>query len=359
MHLPSMANVAARAGVSKNTVSLCLRNSPQIPRATRDRIRRLADEMGYRKNAGMAELMSKLRTGQIRNFQATLGLLNAHVLPDAFKSHPTVPTYVEGCRRRAEQQGYALDEFWLHDPALDGARLNRILRNRGIRGLVVVGLMDGNRLPERFQATWENFPASVTGVRTCNPALSFACTDHHALVLRAMENLLRLGYRRPALVIDPKVERVVEGRFTAGYLIAQRNLPDLAPVAPFYLTPEVRRDPGLFHHWLRAERPDAVLTLYSVVRRWVENAGLRVPRDIGLVQLEWRRNQSEWAGMDQHNDITGEAAVEMVIHMIHQDERGIPAYPRATLIGNTWVDGSTVRVQRPGRPAPRPRAIAA
>ena len=29
--------------------------------------------------------------------------------------------------------------------------------------------------------------------------------------------------------------------------------------------------------------------------------------------------------------------------MIHQGERGVPVAPRATLIGSTWVDGSTVR----------------
>ena len=46
--------------------------------------------------------------------------------------------------------GYSLDEFWLHDKNLDGNRLNKILRTRNIRGVIVVGLMKENRLPDRF-----------------------------------------------------------------------------------------------------------------------------------------------------------------------------------------------------------------
>ncbi len=47
--------------------------------------------------------------------------------------------------------------------------------------------------------------------------------------------------------------------------------------------------------------------------------------------------------MDQHNDIVGEAAVEMLIGMIHRGESGIPLFPRATLLGSNWVNGTTVR----------------
>jgi LacI family transcriptional regulator len=58
--------------------------------------------------------------------------------------------------------------------------------------------------------------------------------------------------------------------------------------------------------------------------------------------LEWRADSPDWAGMNQHNDVVGEAAVEMVIGMIHNNE-GIPDFPRATLVGSTWVNGKTVR----------------
>jgi len=204
-----MQDVAKVAGVSKNTVSLALRNSPEIPPTTRKRITLVAKRMGYRKNPTVAHLMTQLRRDALEGYKATLALINAHHQKNAFSRHPTIPSYVEGCRRRAHYSGYSLDEFWLHEEGLDGEKLDRIFRTRNIRGVIVTGLMKDNHLPERFLTVWEKYPSVVTGVRTREPALPFACTDHHMLAMRAVENALRLGYRRPALVLDGTIDRLV------------------------------------------------------------------------------------------------------------------------------------------------------
>ncbi len=141
-----MAEIARLAGVSKNTVSLALRHDRQIPGDTRDRIASIAASIGYTKNATVARLMAELRRGRSPRFQSSLALLNAHADRHAFRTHPTIPTYVQGCRHRAKELGYCFDEFWLHDPDLDGVRLNKILHARGIAGVIVVGLMRDNRL---------------------------------------------------------------------------------------------------------------------------------------------------------------------------------------------------------------------
>lgn len=338
----SMLDIARAAGVSKNTVSLALRNSPEIPPRTQRRIASLANRMGYRKNPTVAHLMAQLRKNGPGGYRATLALLNANEDRNAFRDHPTIPSYVEGCRRRAGQGGYVLDEFWLHDPDLDGGKLNRILRSRNIRGVIVVGLMNDNHLPERFLTTWKKYPCVVTGVRTRDPALPFACTDHHMLSMRAVENALLLGYRRPGLVLDSVIDRLVEHRFTSGFLTAQRVLPAADRISPFYAVSEARKDPSVFRRWLEAGNPDVILTLYHAVHRWIGGMNLSVPRDIGLIQLERRADHPDWAGMNQHNDIVGEAAVEMLLGMIHNGETGIPPFPRATMIGSSWTGGSTV-----------------
>jgi LacI family transcriptional regulator len=134
--------------------------------------------------------------------------------------------------------------------------------------------------------------------------------------------------------------------------MAQRALPATRRLTSFYRTTEASRNPALFRSWYLRQKPDVILSLYHVVRQWLEDMGLAAPRDIGLIQLERRPDHPDWAGMDQHNDIVGEAAVEMVIGMIHKGECGVPIYPRATLIGSTWVDGATVKggngVVKPG-----------
>lgn len=144
-------------------------------------------------------------------------------------------------------------------------------------------------------------------------------------------------------MLDKRIDQLVEGRFSAGYLTGQSTLPTRQRLRPFYKVDASKPTPQLFKKWLAKEQPDVIFTLYNVVRTWLEDLGYHVPDDIGLVQLEWRKDRPNWAGMDQHNDRSGEAAVDMVISMIHGNENGVPSSPRATLIGGSWVDGDTVR----------------
>ncbi len=342
----TMSDIGREAGVSKNTVSLALRNDPQIPETTRERIQQIAHRMGYQRNPVVAHLMAQLRSEQLGGVHASLALINASEDRKAFSNHPTIPVYVEGCKRRAQHMGYNLDTFWLHDPELNGTRLNRILKARGIRGIVLVGLMKSNRLPDRFAETWQTYPCVVTGVRTRKPSLPFACTDHHIIVLRAFEQAVELGYKRPGLVLDSTIDQLVEGRFTAGYITGQNSLPAKQRLSPFHNVTEAKEKPLLFKKWLEKEKPDVIFTLYNVVKTWLHEFGYKVPDDVGLIQLEWRADRPEWAGMNQHNDRSGEAAIDMLISMIHSGENSAPPFPRASLIGGTWIDGKTVRSQK-------------
>lgn len=339
----TLTTIARETGVSKNTVSLALRHDPQIPPATRERILRVAQRLGYVRNPVVAELMSELRRRGRGDYRRTLALVNANADRQAFARHPTLPTYVAGCRRRAAFHGYRLDEFWLHDPELYGERLHRILHARGIRGIVLVGLMHDNHLPARFASLWPRHPCVATGARTRSPTLSYCCVDHHALVLEAVEQALKLGYRRPALVVDAVIDRLVDGRFGAGMWAGQTSLPPEDRSEAFTRVEEARTDPSLFRDWFEKNRPDVILTLYTRVRTWLEAMGRRVPRDVGLIQLELRPDTPDWAGMDQHNDLTGEAAVDMLVELVHRQETGVPDFPRATLMGPSWVPGATVR----------------
>jgi LacI family transcriptional regulator len=252
---------------------------------------------------------------------------------------------VQGCERRAERLGYSFDYFWLHDPKLRADSWLRVLRTRAIKGLILVGMMDQNQLPPHLLPVWENFPCVVTGVRTRDPALSFSCVDHHDLVIQAFERALALGYQRPALVVEERIDRLVEWRFTGAMLTAQQALPQARRLPAFTRIDRARINPDLFHHWFDRHQPDVLLSLYNIVFPWLKDRGLRVPKDVGVIQLEWRASHAEISGMNQHNETVGEAAVDMVVGQIHRNEAGIPDFPRATLIGASWVDGESVRPQ--------------
>lgn len=342
MNNVSMQDIARVTGVSKNSVSIALSDKKGLSPATRKRVREVAARLGYQKNPTVAHLMAQLSKSRTVTWKAKLALINANRDPRAFSAHPTIPIYVAGCEQRARRLGYSFDRFWLHDSSLNADAWERILRTRGIVGILIVGLMDSNLLPAHLAALWEKFPTVVTGVRTRNPALSFSCVDHHHVALSAFERALALGYRRPGLVIDDVIDKLVERRFSAGFLTGQRQLARPQRVPIFDKMAPAKNQLGAFESWLNRSKPDVIFTLYNVVFDWLALLGRNVPRDVGVIQLEWRAATPEIAGMNQHNHQTGAAAVDMVVSQIHHNEAGSQEFPRATLIGATWVNGKTV-----------------
>jgi LacI family transcriptional regulator len=338
--------IADRLGYSKNTISLALRNNPQIPEATRNKIKAMAEEMGYQSNAVVSHLMAQLRSSQTPRFQAKLALVNANQDRNAFKNHPTIPNYVIGCEKRAKQRGYSFDRFWLHDPQLSADGFIRILKTRNIRGIIIVGLMSTNQLPVAFRKVWEEFPIAITGVQTRQPTLSYCCVDHFDLTQRAFQKALDLGYKRPGLVLDEVIDQLVENRFSAGYFARQRRLAASQQIPPFFEWETVKENRASFKQWYDAYKPDVLLILYNTIIKWIEEIGLNIPQDVGVIQLEWREasesRPENIAGMDQHNTVAGEAVVDMVINQIHNNESGIPQFPLSTLVGSSWIDGQSV-----------------
>jgi LacI family transcriptional regulator len=137
-------------------------------------------------------------------------------------------------------------------------------------------------------------------------------------------------------------------------LTAQQALPASRRLPAFTQLDRARTDRDLFHRWFDQHKPDVLLSLYNILFPWLKERSLRVPQDVGIIQLEWRESHADISGMNQHNDAVGEAAVDMVVGQIHRNETGIPAFPRATLIGASWVEGQSVRVQnRPTESPPR------
>jgi DNA-binding LacI/PurR family transcriptional regulator len=68
---PSMADVAARAGVSHQTVSRVLNDSPLVREETRARVQTAIEDLGYRRNQA-ARLLRTNRSGRI-------GMISAHL----------------------------------------------------------------------------------------------------------------------------------------------------------------------------------------------------------------------------------------------------------------------------------------
>src|SRR3954466_14414771 len=86
-----MADVADRAGVSRALVSIVFRNQPGASQETRERVLRVADEIGYRPDSA-ARLLARGRS-------RTLGVM--------FTGHqPSPSALIGGISPEAERLGY-------------------------------------------------------------------------------------------------------------------------------------------------------------------------------------------------------------------------------------------------------------
>lgn len=342
MRRVTLRSIAARIGCSKNTVSLALRGNREIPEETRERIRRVAEELGYRPDALFSQLMAQLRLGQSPRFQAKLALANAHWDQDALRNHPTIPTCVTGCEKRATRLGYSFDNFWLRDPELTASRWIRILNARGIKGIILVGMTEQNQLPKEMQPVWDRFPTVAAGMRPRGAALSFSGVDHFQLTTAALEKAVELGYERPALVFDDGIDRLVDRRFSSAMAAGQARLAERNRIPAFAAGQGNPTDLRAFYSWYNRHKPDVIFTLRTDVIHWLERLNVTVPRDLGIIQLEWQAGHPEIAGMNQHHEAAGEAAVDLLVEQLHASAQSGSRAVRSMLISASWNEGASV-----------------
>ena len=68
---PTLADVAARAGVSVPLVSIVMRDAPGASAVTRERVRRIAEELGYRPALADAARDQSVQSSQSTDEKAT------------------------------------------------------------------------------------------------------------------------------------------------------------------------------------------------------------------------------------------------------------------------------------------------
>lgn len=335
-----MSDVARRAGVHPATVSRALRGDPRISPAQRERIRALAGELGYRINPLVAALMATRRQ-RSSAFKATLGYVTKYPPERAAWFVREFGALLEGVRQRCVSQGYHIEEFNLHSPDLTARRATEILRSRGIQGLIVAPL---HSVHEPVELDWEQF-CTVTIGYSLHVALSRVAHSHFAGMSLAARRCRERGYRRLGLALQRRVHEKVEKRWVAAALLDQSEQPAADRVPPLLVD---EWNEAEFVRWFERHRPQVILGVnLSEIPRWLRKLGRRVPADVGIVTLDWRDAERGLAGVAQDYPDLGSHAVDLVLGMLHRNERGLPASPVTVLLEGRWVDGRSLPAVAP------------
>jgi len=355
----SLDHIAKLAGVHKATVSRALRNHPAIPLTTRERIKEIAKQQGYKPNPIVSMYQAQARSSRPARMQAAFAWISDYSDPAAWEIYPWLKGYLQGARRRSEERGYRLELVQAHsqgEGAADEAyELQRNLRGRGIFGVVLPLMLQSQLIDQEWAESAVavignahlSKPDGVEGLKTSFYPRGFeiAERDIYFNTRLALTRLRELGYERIGMIYSEYMDAEANGSARAAYLAEPPRAG--RPSLPILLIERFKEGrPRIFEEWLEKEKPDVLLCVNPMVRDWLVELGLRVPEDIGLANLNLVSDTAGWAGITEHHEDIGAAAIDLLIGQLSRNEIGSPRHPRKILVPGSWQDGATLRLPR-------------
>jgi LacI family transcriptional regulator len=335
---PTTRSLARQLRLSVATVSEALRDSPRVKPATKERVRRLAQRLGYSVNPLLGAALSAVRRSRHLDYRGTLALVDE--AEDGNKElmlfHREIAA---GATERAQSLGFNTELFWVGPvlPAVSVSRLSSMLFARGIGGVV---LLPFNVSQDFSSFDFGRFAAVQMDHCLIQPRLHTVVPDHYVSMIHALERLTKLGYKRIGLCLERRKDERLLSKWSAGFLSFWRSFTRDSGIAPL-IAPQLTQE--LFVPWFREHKPDLVMAHRQQVVEWMKSIGMRVPEDVGYFILNHTERLAPCAGLDLQPRRMGYAAVETVVGMMHRYEHGVPAFPQTITLEASWIEGPTLR----------------
>lgn len=339
-HFPrvTLRDIAKALGVSHGTVSRALHDNPCISLVRRKEIRKIAHRLGYHPNPMAAALGQRRSASKKRSISAEIAWVNYWANPADLCQLREFGLYWKGAFEVAEECGYRLEEFAGHD-RLSGLRLEKILRSRNIRGILIPPHPPRDIPSDWNKIRWEKFHIVRFGYSVPYPPAHLVTGDQWNVGRLALERMHGLGYKRIGLVTGLAPKSCLEAAFSTRRS-EMKSLPDI----PNLLFPsgqdDSKKGPPLYA-WLEKYHPDAILTDVMQLREMLEKANYRIPDDIGLAATSVLDVPCD-TGIYQNSEEIGRAAMEMLISLINRGHFGVPKIFQELLIKGKWVQGRSL-----------------
>jgi Transcriptional regulators len=333
-----MAEIAQKLGVASSTVSRALRGDPRISPEMRQRVESLAKNAGYRPNPLVSALMANRRRRGGGGEVDVIALVTNYGERESWRTKDVCRWEFEGVVSRAAALGFRVEIFPFSEYGGDINRLIVTLRARGIRG-VLLGFSREETAHEPFRT--DGF--AVAGLSAYFRSTIVDRANFHGFynVQLALEQMHRLGYRRPALVVPDPNNQISNNLWSGAFLDWQLQLPTGDRCEPYI--PNDAEDRATFYAWLDANRPDSLLVYKVPVRRFLAKRGLLVPDDIGVAYLYRTADEmGAAAGIDGNLSAVGSAALDLVVEKLNANLTSTGTSPKEVLIKGFWRDGSTL-----------------
>ena len=344
-----MANqraIAAALGLTQATVSRALRDDPSIPLQTRQRVAKIAHQLGYRPNPLVSALMEHIRTGKNIHQQGCIAILVDAESESDWLFDETYRLQLNGIVKQAYLRGYQTECFFLRAKGTSAESIDRIIHSRGIKGVILAIPTKGDL--SHFHFHFERYAIATISVDWEFLHLDRAYSDLDFNVSYAFNELVRRQYRRIGLCLPPCALNPRDSHWLAGYLTKQYYQAENERIP--VLIGSAKTDPiSKFAEWYQRWQPDALLCLQGEELAWLQKMGLSPQKDLGLVCLN-RPFGSDFTGIEENNVLVGKITCDIVVNHITHNELGLPKHPRRLLVEGTWMEGTTLPERNPATP---------
>lgn len=264
-----LSDVAAAADVSVATASKALNDTGRMTDETRARIKRVAEEMGFRPNA-MARALTRQRS-------MTVGLLTN----DSYGRF-SMPV-MAGVSEALVEEGVTVFMSNIEDDAERGQVHLEALLDKQVDGIIVSGKRIDRRLP--LDLTGVSIPVIYAFTDAPDDAVTLVSDDHQG-ARDAVEWLKKLGRKRLVHITGPEAFASARERADAFREVAGAD----APVA-FGAWSEQSGHEAVDRIWSAGEEtPDGIFCGNDQIARGVIDAlrerGVEVPREVAVVGFD-------------------------------------------------------------------------
>jgi DNA-binding LacI/PurR family transcriptional regulator len=347
---PTMADLAAHVGVSRQLVSLVLRDAPGASDETRRRVREAAQELGFSPHVGARSLR--------RARSKDLGVIFA-------PAHSTEPEIVEAIYPAASERGYDVMLSAQTATRSTDQAVEELLGHR-CAALIVIG-SDLKHVGLRAVAERSPVPVVGVGYGRRNQFYDVVRSSGDKGVEQLVDYLAELGHREIVYVHPASMPPGSLRRRGYERAIKRRGLPsDILSMPGDYTAGNYFEEAGsaaASSLLQRRKLPTAVVApndhaavglLHTLIR-----TGVRVPEDVSVAGFDdapiARLSSVDLTSVRQDPELMGVSAVEAAVRRVERRE----VRPRETVVQTSLVvRSSTGAPRRRTRAAQTTRATA-
>lgn len=337
-HRPTQKDIARRTGIAQATVSMALANNPRVSKETRSKVHQVAKELGYRPDPHLTALSAyRKRTGRT-DYKATLAWIVNDPESENWKNIPQFYLdYYHGAVERAKELGYQVETHYLAKAGMTSKRLSQLLWARNIPGI----LFSPQATPSTdMDFDVSRFSAVTFGHTLASPALHTVVSHQSKSMIKLVEHVLELGYKRPGLALSERSDQRTIHNWSSSFWAVQQSL-EAKDRLSILLAEDMTRQ--LLVDWIHQSKPDIVITEQRRAKEWLLASGLRIPDDLGLALISLYEQNTGVSGILENSRLIGARALEFLVDMIHRREYGVPQVPLTLMIDGTWQEGATLK----------------